>query len=51
MQHAQAANPDGTRAGCTWAWYVRHSALARLGITPPDDPASPGSTPSDDPAL
>jgi hypothetical protein len=39
VTHAQAGNPDGSRAGCLWSWYVRRSALAHLGIEPPPDPA------------
>jgi hypothetical protein len=38
-QHAQGSNPDGSRSGhCTWSWYVKPTALVRLGITPPSDP-------------
>jgi len=38
IDHFRVAKPDGT-GGCQWAWYVKTSALARLGIAPPDDPA------------
>jgi hypothetical protein len=33
----RVSHPDGTY-GCLWSWYVKRTALTRLGIDPPPDP-------------